>query len=298
MSRHLKMLLLPIFLVGSCERGPVTSKAGPDVSVLFSFTYQQAQQWLPRLSRPLFEEVRVFSENGLSLEDEESLQRLFLNKASVSDRQNHWYRRADARVDVDVSRVEGETVVVSAEAHVVWRGDDDPFIVEGVLAEAEVPLGDQDRQRAALGRAVQALSEGVRAKDALRSSSTDELLAIANGDDPHAAIWSLQLLARRKSLRGQEIAKLLSSPNRDVGAAALQALVAIRDPETVSALAGSANLKDYEQLRMIMEAVTAIGGEEAVEFLDYLESGHPDPTIQALAKEDRNRVLKRLRKTR
>ena len=259
----------------------------------------KAGDWLrgevrERWTRPLFEKVKVRNSMAFRPEDIEALKGIFSKQALSDDSPDgHWHRPCLAVLTFDKSRVEGETLLISAEAELFWKGSDDPFVVERLLAESEIPKGDEDRLRAAFARAAVDLGKGVRIKDGMRRMKSESLLDVANGDDAHEAIWALRLLARREAKVGKKIAVLLNSPNRDIRSAALQALVAIKDPETVAELAGTVHLQDFEQLRIIIEAVTAIGGDEAMSFLEYLEAGHTDVDIRALAKEGQERIKRK-----
>jgi HEAT repeat protein len=133
----------------------------------------------------------------------------------------------------------------------------------------------------------------------LRVASNAELLSqlLVTDAEVGLKIWALQLAADR-SLREAVPAGIaaLSDRDEDVQAAAVALLVELGDERAISALSKGIDFKDHQQLRVVMEAVSAIGGEDAVEFLEYVASGHPDEDMRARAKESigqarRNRAV-------
>lgn len=136
--------------------------------------------------------------------------------------------------------------------------------------------------------ALDSAAESLVARERLRRAPHEELLSVLSmGElDVGMEIWALQLAADRFLLEAVPAAmKALAYPDDDVRAAAISALVSLGDPRAVSALSRDIDFKDHQELRVIMEAVSAIGGDDAIEFLEYVASGHPDDDLRARAKE-------------
>jgi hypothetical protein len=127
----------------------------------------------------------------------------------------------------------------------------------------------------------------------IREWAADDLGPYLVSNDPAAVHWALTLIADRgptpglaalvvPHLRGEE-------PIRD---AAITALVALRDPIAVPALTDLTDLADRSALSTIVEAVIAIGGDDARDYLGVMAS-HRDPVIAQHAKEGLARLDKR-----
>ncbi len=216
---------------------------------------------------------------------------------------SHRARRVEAilklRYDVTLASEESEaSVVVAIEGRLGFIEDNGELhprvalIMEKKLPEMAIAAGD-DGVAAELEllslAALDAVGDSLLARERLRRSSHEELLShLSTGsDDVGLKIWGLQLAAERALTEALPAGiAALSHDDEDVQAAAIAMLVSLRDPRAVSALSKDIDFKDYEALRVVMEAVSAIGGEDATEFLEFVASGHPDEGIRARAKEN------------
>jgi hypothetical protein len=212
---------------------------------------------------------------------------------------DHQARRVEALLNVsyDVTLPSADTtgtLVVAIEAILEFideRGALQPrvaLIVEQgltVSGDAEVSTELNRLAQAAL----ESVAESLVARERLRRAPHEELLSVLSvgSEEVSTKIWALQLAADR-GLREAVPAgmKALAHEDPEVRAAAISALVSLGDPRAVSALSKDVDFKDYEELRVIMEAVSAIGGSDAVEFLEYVATGHPDDDIRDRAKEN------------
>jgi HEAT repeat protein len=77
---------------------------------------------------------------------------------------------------------------------------------------------------------------------------------------------------------------LLSDDEETVRDAALGALVELRDPRAVPALTKTKSMKDRRELRKIIDALAALGGQEAVDYLGFVADAHEDEEIRNMAK--------------
>jgi hypothetical protein len=127
----------------------------------------------------------------------------------------------------------------------------------------------------------------------LRAGTSADLVAAATGTDSEAAAWALELAGERQdpALRDAAIAALGQTLRSRT--AAIQYLVALGDPATVNALTATVDFADQGQLAAIIEAVTAIGGQDAREFLELLASGATDSDIMARATDGLRRLDRR-----
>ena len=189
----------------------------------------------------------------------------------------------------------GRSIVCAVEAAIDWQGGERLTPRANVLAEK--PLAPADVKRApqlAVEMVQQAVIEAAHelaSKEELRQGEDAAVLAGLDADDPDVALWCLELVADRKLRGGFDRAlALLKHKDAGVRAAALRALVALKDPRAVGPLAKMANFSNPEELRMVVEAVSAIGGDEAAEFLEYVATGHSDADLRNRAREGLERL--------
>jgi len=131
------------------------------------------------------------------------------------------------------------------------------------------------------------------AKLTLRAGTSADLLAAVHGDDPEAAAWALELGGERGDPALKDFAIESLGTSVRARTAAIQYLVALGDPSTVPALTSTVDFADRDQLAAIIEAVTAIGGQDARDFLDMLSAGATDPETMDRAKDGLRRLDKR-----
>jgi hypothetical protein len=86
---------------------------------------------------------------------------------------------------------------------------------------------------------------------------------------------------------------LLDDPEETTRDAALGALIALGDRRAVTALTRSRSLRDRRELGKIIEALSALGGQEADDYLAFVASSHDDEDIRAQATAARARLLRR-----
>jgi hypothetical protein len=183
-------------------------------------------------------------------------------------------------------------VTVVMDAQLAWENGDGPAPSATVTGEATPAGGHVDTAVMAIANQ---LRDGVCADlgARIRAWTADDLSPYLTSPDPAAVHWALVLVAERgptpglaplvvPHLRGEE-------PIRD---AAITALVALGDPVAVPALTDLTDLADRTALTTIVEAVIAIGGDDARDYLGVMAS-HRDPAIAQHAKEGLARLDKR-----
>jgi len=194
-----------------------------------------------------------------------------------------------------VTAPKGRSIVCAIEGAIEWQRGDRLIPRENVLAERPLAAADQKRAPAIavemVEQSVIAAARGLVAKEELRQGDDRAVLAGLDASDPDLVIWSFELVADRKLAAGFDPAlAALRARDSGVRAAALRVLVALKDPRAVEPLAKMANFSNPEELRLVIEAVSAIGGDEAAEFLEYVATGHSDSDLRSRAREGLERI--------
>lgn len=176
--------------------------------------------------------------------------------------------------------------------------DDQLELRDNVVSELPISASgggaaDIDRRIGALiDKTTDEMIDGTLAKEALRNASP-ETLAIALDGEPDTVLWALEVAAHRKlSPLASNVVELLTSADSEIADAAITAAVALGDRQAVEPLTKLAEFEDYERLRVIVEAVAALGGADAVEFLEFVATGHSDDDVREHAAD----ALERLRR--
>ncbi len=188
------------------------------------------------------------------------------------------------------------TAAVAIESRVVWQQPSDELsVAENVFVERPIDADERSPQSGVMaGLVADTLAQvghGMIAKEQVRVGGIEALRQALEADDVDMVHWALELIAERKpaELFDATLEKLGSSETviRD---RALGALVAYGDPRAVDALAKRAAFDDHEFMRMVIEAVTHLGGKDAREYLEFIKSGHPDDAIRAHAVDGLRRL--------
>jgi hypothetical protein len=132
-------------------------------------------------------------------------------------------------------------------------------------------------------------------KLALRAGPPGDLARVATTAEVELAAWAIELAAERRdpNVRAAAVAGLGASPR--LRAASIQYLVALGDPENVKHIAHAADFASPDELATIIEAVTALGGEEARAFLEMMAAGASDPDLAERAQQGLDRIDRRER---
>lgn len=171
---------------------------------------------------------------------------------------------------------------------------------EDVSAVGQAPLESRgtDKVRAAFQR----LAERV-AEDLLRSYVAKQRLWIADSREVGLALESNDTELRVEAMRAvgerklrehiSRILKLLSDQDESVRDAALGAVVALRERGAIKALADSHQMRDVREMRKVLDAIAALGGGEARDYLGFVAETHDDEDIRIIAKEALERLDRR-----
>lgn len=188
--------------------------------------------------------------------------------------------------------------MAAVEAEIDWKASGarlEPR--ENVIVQ--VPLGarpapaDAQVLAAAVADAVDKAGHGLVDKETLHRADDATVLRALSADGAELP-WALELAAdRRLSGAFDRAIALLQERDPAVRGAALRVLVALRDPRAVRSLARASDFADADTMRSLVEAVTAIGGAEAIEFLELVASGHSDADMRQRAQEGLDRLGRR-----
>ena len=163
-------------------------------------------------------------------------------------------------------------------------------------AEPE-PRGDVDRQALfskLVTRTVSDLLAGYVARQKLWTGDTSAIHKAMTGDGGELKLEAIRTVGERKLVSEvPTLLKLLQHDDEAVRDAALGALVELRERKAVTVLAEQRSMRDEREMRKILDAISVLGGPEAAEYLGFVTQGHEDPEIRAMAKEARNRLLRR-----
>lgn len=211
----------------------------------------------------------------------------------------------DYRLKVEV-RLEGAEVedkgvmraFVDARLSRVGGAAGDAPIADQAMAERIYKKGelvDRDAAfRAHLERAVDDVMKGVRARLSLHLGGRAELLAGLTDGDPDVRGEAIRIAGERKEREAvPKLIEILKSDDATARDHALGALVEIGDRRAVKPITEAARFRDLGELPKVIDALAALGGDEARAYLEFVSSGHDDPDVRGLAKEALGRLSRR-----
>ena len=111
------------------------------------------------------------------------------------------------------------------------------------------------------------------------------------GDDPDLRALAFAAIGER-GLRTTvpKLLELLRSEDPLVRDGAIGALTALREPSAIKPPTEIAKFADHDMMRRVIDAIGAIGGEDARAYLQFVADGHEHPLIRELAKEALRRM--------
>ena len=237
---------------------------------------------------------------------------------------------ADAGAPLPVLRVRGEIAIDGAEVEDkgvarasvrLWldtRPSDAPGAIEDALAGQgeqiypirKPPPGKRGRPREGgppetdkralfaklVDRVTVDLLDGFLAREKLGTASAETIHATLRADGGDLLEPAIRIAGERR-LRDEVpvLLELLENPNEGVRDAALGALIQIGDRRAVSALAKSRSMKDRREMRKILDAIATLGGDEALDYLNFVAASHDDEEIRSLALAAKARLERRQR---
>jgi hypothetical protein len=138
------------------------------------------------------------------------------------------------------------------------------------------------------------LLEGVIARRKLESAPPEAIHAALTADAGELREEAIRMTGQRQ-LRGEvpRLLELLTDDDEATRDAALGALIALKDARAVATLTKSRSLRDRREMRKIIEAISVLGGEEALDYLSFVAETHDDEEIRTQAAQARQRLLRR-----
>jgi len=219
-------------------------------------------------------------------------------------------RAREARLEIVVTynvdrRPKQAAILCAVEAKLLWSDDGadlaprENVIAQRPLSRTELATFQNGMLLEHVSATVAVAAEGIADKEELRGAPDAAIISALTGEDLDVAMWALDLVGERKLSEALDpVIATLGSKAPEVRDTAIGTLVALGDPRAVGALADLAEFSDHDLLRMVLEAVSAIGGKDALEFLEFIASGHPDEDIKARAQEGLDRLRRNPRAAR
>jgi hypothetical protein len=184
-----------------------------------------------------------------------------------------------------------------AALSLVWTVDDEEIPPWGaaecdgaIPPRAQLPAAAQALVECALGDAARSLIE----KQAVRRGDEAAVLRALDGADPAVRQVAFATVAERQlRAAAPRLLEMLKSDDELVRDGAIGALVALREPRAVKALTELAEFRDLDMMRRIIDAVGAIGGEDARAYLELVAAGHEVSAVRDLATAALSRLNRR-----
>jgi hypothetical protein len=207
-----------------------------------------------------------------------------------------------------VAQVAAEIVEVGdrgkVESSVAIRLDTRPSDAPGAMNEELSATGegvftaDSRTRRGELAqrtteRTLRDLLGGFLARMHVQVASPAELHALIRQDGPLREDAIRQVGSRQVKEEATYLLTLLHHDSEPVRDAALGALLALGDGRTVHELTHSRSMKDRREMRKILDAIAALGGDEARDYLNFVAEGHTDEEIRTMAAAARDRLARR-----
>ena len=213
------------------------------------------------------------------------------------------HARLDVTIDYDVVERrrprKSMSALVAIESQIVWEDDSEDFAPgENIAAERTLRRAERKNAEGVMAEhAAESLTQvgrGLIIKERVRSGGIAGLRRGLADADVDVVLWSLDLAGERKAVELFDVlVGKLASPDVMIRDRSITALVALGDRRAVDPLTKSVRFDDLDLLRTIIEAVVALGGTDAREYLEFLASGHEEEDIRERAREGLGRLDRR-----
>ncbi len=186
-------------------------------------------------------------------------------------------------------------VVVVVQAEVIWQDGStrlaphENVILERVLERSAKDVNGFVAIQAE--KAVITAAQGLVRKEVLRIAQDSDVLKTLESGQADDIVWALSIVRERRLASAVDVSiQLLGSANPEIQDEAFRTLVALRDRRAVDALTKYADFKNPERMHSVIEALSVLGGADALEFLDFVATGHPKLPIRKHALEAQKRL--------
>ncbi len=214
-------------------------------------------------------------------------------------------RKATIRVrikyDYELDKRTSILVTLTAvDAEVIWEdggGDMRPrekVLLKRTMTKKQRTMDVAEHVAEQIAAAVMLAGKGLVEKAKLLEADRDRLLIVMGKLDDDIVMWALAVAGQRKiQSLFDTVVGLLKSKHRNVREAAVGCLIELGDRRAVPHLTKLVKFRDHRLLIIVIDAVASLGGQEAVEFLDFLKSGHGTSEVRDAASQ----ALKRMQRT-
>jgi hypothetical protein len=268
----------------------------PDESVAFGrFSVKQAAAASVRGTRVLLDSERVAAKARSVLEGSGVF-------ASTGDSSKQ--AKIDVSIDLEVLADDSDRADVGVKVRL--KIDVKPATAattrytEDAAAIGQAPLADTPAAEIAAAverlaeRTTQDLLAAYAARQKLWNASEPELARAMTSGVGDTRLDAIRISGSRK-LRGllPAVLRLLGDDDEATRDVALGAVVAIGDRSAVRALAESRQMRDSYEMSKVLDAVAALGGQEAKDYLSFVAETHDDQDIRKMAAAALERLKKR-----
>lgn len=255
----------------------------------------------------VIESTRVDGEEQVELYTRDlgrRLGRLLVGSPLFEARASHvaeGYRPREASLEMDIeygvtpdagdsAKDPGQALI---EAHmvarVVWAdGGDDLAPVADIRVERTLSAAervDEDGLIAlTVAEGVTHVGHALLAQEQVRVGDQEAVLSGLRSTDVELVLWALAIVAERgHAVYYDAVVMALHAEEIEVRDRALEALVAIGDRRAVDILGKRAAFDDHLFMAKVVDAVVTLGGPDAITYLEFIASGHPDDELRAQA---------------
>ena len=189
-----------------------------------------------------------------------------------------------------------QRAVIALESALVWQdGSERPAPWSNLIVERPVSRHELSNIAGILAtlaeHSMREMGEGLIARERVRVGGVEAVRQGLASGDSDTRLWSLELCAARRSVElFDEVARVLSSTDSSERDRAIAALVAMGDPRAVDLLARRAPFDDLDLLPAVIDGIITLGGDDAVEYLEFVASGHPEDDIRQRARQGLSRL--------
>lgn len=167
---------------------------------------------------------------------------------------------------------------------------------DGQLQGEETSSPDEAEQtmRRLVEQMLDNLVEEYLARQGLWIGEPLQIAAALKGQDTRLRLEAIRAVAGRKLVSEvPALVQFLSDEDEVTRDTALGALVQMRERRAVAELTRSRSMRDRREMRKIIDALAAIGGKEAADYLAFVADGHEDEELRNMARA----ALQRLERT-
>jgi hypothetical protein len=187
-----------------------------------------------------------------------------------------------------------EERVMLASARASVSGDPEAVTLQASTVAPLPRSPTPERERVAVARVVDQVLDDILFQAALASASPEKLVQALTEKDVNRLAAVVEIVATRRTRAAvPALNALLKHPDDRISDRAIGALVAVGDRRAVKELTRLSEFRDTARMAKVLDAIGALGGEEAKDYLEFVASGHEDADIRNLAAEALERMSRK-----